>query len=241
MGLSTTLIDGGAKLMDEPGRQKASIIVDGDKDNAIVAQFNPSEYRILERTDYSEAARRQENTPSVQFVGRPLAVLNVKLYFDSDFNLSLGAVAEAASNFLNDEEDMMDKIERLADLTLIDGEGHEPPSVQFLWGSTDFNGYAESVAITYTMFDMFGKPLRATVDLTLRGTNGFVSMKFDPFQSPDRTKARVMTEDNSIWNIAKKEYGDVREWRRIADANGIMNPLDIPVGEILRVPSIGDR
>ena len=61
-----------------------------------------------------------------------------------------------------------------------------------------------------------------------------------PLLSPDRTKARTMTEDNNIWNIAEKEYGDVREWRRIAEANNIMNPLDIPVGTVLKVPSIND-
>ena len=28
--------------------------------------------------------------------------------------------------------------------------------------------------------------------------------------------------------------------RRIADANDIMNPLDIPVGKVLKVPSINE-
>ena len=140
-----------------------------------------------------------------------------------------------------DGKDISKTIKRLTDLTILKGEEHEAPTVEFIWGTTDFFGYAESVAVTYTMFDNLGKPLRAAVDLTIRGTNGYISMKASPPQSPDRTKARIMTEDNNVWNIAEKEYGDVREWRRIADANGIMNPLDIPVGEVLRVPSITDR
>ena len=90
------------------------------------------------------------------------------------------------------------------------------------------------------MFDKSGKPLRALVDLKLKGFNGGASEMLSPLLSPDRTKARTMTEDNNIWNIAEKEYGDVREWRRIAEANNIMNPLDIPVGTVLKVPSIND-
>ncbi|MBQ3842592.1 MAG: hypothetical protein II820_07860 [Ruminiclostridium sp.] len=243
MGFSELLKNGAAKLSGKSPAQKAAIVVDDDKDNAIVAQFNPSEYRIVERSQYTEETRRKSDTPSVQYTGRPLATLTVKLYFDCDTMLSAANLASgaAAALFGDDSNDITETLERLSDLTIIDGEGHEPPSVEFIWGATDFIGYAESVVTTYLMFDQSGKPLRATVDLTLRGTNGFICEEQSPYQSPDRTKARIMTEDNSIWNIAKNEYGDVREWRRIADANGIMNPLDIPVGEVLRVPSINDR
>ena len=103
-----------------------------------------------------------------------------------------------------------------------------------------FSGFAENVGVTYTMFDKKGKPLRAIVDLTIAGYSGVLTEQKSPRMSPDRTKARTMTEDNNIWNMAQNEYGDVREWRRIADANGIMNPLDIPVGKVLRVPSINN-
>lgn len=243
MGFSQTLKDYGKKLIGKFVGQNAAIIVNGDTSKPIMAQFNPAEYRIIERTEYSEEERRKENAPSVQFKGKPLSTLNVKLYFDCDVIPSVASAVTGAINFLTgkDSGGISETINKLLALTIIDGEGHEPPSVEFIWGSTDFIGYAESVAATYTMFDNKGKPLRAVVDLTLRGNNGFVSEKKSPLMSPDRTKARVMTEDSNIWNIARKEYGDVREWRRIADANGIMNPLDIPVGEVLRVPSINDK
>ncbi len=243
MGFSDTLLDYGVRLAGKFISQNAAIVVDGDDKNPIMAQFNPSEYRIVERTQYSEEQRRQENAPSVQYTGKPLSTLNVKLYFDCDVITSVSSAISGAVEFLTgaDGKDISKTIKRLTDLTIIKGEDHEAPEVEFIWGTTDFSGYAESVAVTYTMFDNHGKPLRAIVDLTIRGTNGYITMKASPLQSPDRTKARIMTEDNSIWNIAKKEYGDVREWRRIADANGIMNPLDIPVGEVLRVPSINDR
>ena len=243
MGFSKTLKDYGKKLIGKFSGKNAAIVINGDKDNAIVAQFNPADYRIIERSEYSEAERRKENAPSVQFKGKPLASLNVKLYFDCDVIPSVASAVSGAVNFLTgkDSDGISNTVERLMALTVIEGEEHEPPTVEFVWGPTDFIGYAESVTATYTMFDNKGKPLRAVVDLSLRGTNGFLSEKKSPLMSPDRTKARVMTEDSNIWDIARNEYGDVREWRRIADANGIMNPLDIPVGEVLRVPSINDK
>ena len=153
-------------------------------------------------------------------------------------------MASGAANMIkgNDtSKDITKTIDKITSLTVIDGDTHQPPGVVFVWGSLQFSGYADNVVVTYTMFDNMGKPLRAVVDLTLKGLNGASSEQKSPFMSPDRTKARTMTEDTNIWNMAEKEYGDVREWRRIADANGIMDPLDIPVGKVLRVPSINER
>ena len=135
---------------------------------------------------------------------------------------------------------MTKTINKISALTKIDGDKHQPPGCVFVWGSLQFAGFVESVGVTYTMFDKSGKPLRATADLSMNGFNSAVTEQKSPLLSPDRTKARTMTEDNNIWNLAEKEYGDVREWRRIADANDIMNPLDIPVGTVLKVPSIND-
>ena len=74
----------------------------------------------------------------------------------------------------------------------------------------------------------------------MMGYTAVADERSSPLMSPDRTKAKTLTEDSSIFSIAEREYGDAREWRRIADANDIMNPLDIPVGKVLKVPSINE-
>ena len=240
MGFSTTLAKAAVKVAEKLSSAKAVLVIARGSGEQIPVQFNPSEYRITEGTKFSEETRRKKDEPVVDFNGRPLATLNVKLYFDCDVISSAGSLVSSAMSLLTggSENDITKTIDKISSLTIIDGESHQPPGVVFAWGSLQFMGYAESVSTTYTMFDNKGKPLRAVVDLTIKGTNGAVSEKKSPLMSPDRTKARTMTEDNNIWNMALKEYGDMREWRRIADANGIMNPLDIPVGTVLRVPSI---
>ena len=38
--------------------------------------------------------------------------------------------------------------------------------------------------------------------------------------------------------IAHEEYDDAAEWRRIADANGILDPKDVKPGTVLTLPPI---
>lgn len=209
----------------------------------IPVQFNPSQYTITDSAAYSQRERRKEDEPSVNYNGAVLSTLNVQLIFNSAVFPSIDSAVHAVGNFLRGEQDadITETIDKISELTRIDGEEHKPPFCVFVWGSLQFAGYVETVGVTYNMFDSSGKPLSAVVNLTMRGTNAAVGgERKSPFQSPDRTKARVMTEDANIWGIAEKEYGDAREWRRIAEANDVMNPLDIPIGKVLRVPSIDD-
>lgn len=240
MGITSTLTNMAESLIAN-APQKAEIVVQGDKKEHIPVQFNPSEYSITTRSEYSQKTRRKEDEPVVNYNGSPLSQLRVKLIFNSDEFFSAASVASAAVSLLTGGgDDMAATISKIADLTKISGEKHQPPMCVFSWGSLQFSGFVENVGVTYTMFKSNGQPLRATVDLTMQGINLPVASRKSPFMSPDRTKARTMTEDNNIWLIAEKEYGDVREWRRIADANDIMDPLDIPVGSVLKVPSIND-
>ena len=221
--------------------EKAKLVIGGSKGGILHVQFNPSEYKITEQTDFSQVPRREDNVPAVSFNGIPLSTLNVRLYFDCDEITTISSmVTGAISSLMGDEEEknITDAIDQISALTIIDGKTHQPPPVDFIWGSLDFTGFATNVVSTYTMFNKDGKPLRAVVDLTIKGVTGNVAERVSPFQSPDRTKARNMTEDTNIWQIATNEYGNAREWRRIADANDVMNPLEIPVGKVLKVPSI---
>ena len=243
MGFSSTLSNVAGKIAGKFASAKAVIVIAGGNVEQIPVQFNPSEYKITKRNAFSEKTRRKNDEPTVNFNGKPYDTLSVKLYFDCDVITSASSMITGAVGALfgAEDKDITKTIEKICSMTNIDGESHKPPEAAFVWGATQFVGFVESVVVSYTMFDKTGKPLRAIVDLSMRGVNGGASEKKSPFMSPDRTKARVMSEDNNIWNIARNEYGDVREWRRIADANDIMNPLDIPIGEILRVPSIDDK
>ncbi len=246
MGLSSTLGNVVSNLASKFSGSKAVIINAADAQNPIQVQFNPAEYKITDNVSFHEEERRGDNEPVVTYSGTTSSTLNVKLYFDCDEIPSISTIKSTVTSLVSDSgSDLMSspilkQIDKIVELTKIDGDEHRPPQVAFVWGALQFAGFITSATTTYTMFDKAGRPLRATVDVVMKGSNIALDQRKSPLMSPDRTKARVLTEDSNIWSIAEKEYGDVREWRRIADANGIMNPLDIPVGKVLKVPSINN-
>jgi len=56
--------------------------------------------------------------------------------------------------------------------------------------------------------------------------------------SPNGGRTYVVTKGDSLSAIAKREYGDMKEWRRIYDANRdiIKDPDLIYPGQTLRLP-----
>ncbi|MEG2074738.1 MAG: peptidoglycan-binding protein, partial [Angelakisella sp.] len=59
-----------------------------------------------------------------------------------------------------------------------------------------------------------------------------------PFESPNRTKERVLTEGDQLWMMAQQEYDNPALWKPIAAANGILNPRKLGGITSLKVPSI---
>ena len=49
-------------------------------------------------------------------------------------------------------------------------------------------------------------------------------------------KIYTVTQDDSLWNIAVREYGDGFAWTKIAVANNLVNPDIIHAGNVLRLP-----
>lgn len=135
------------------------------------------------------------------------------------------------------ELDIVPKVKELKNLTLIDSTLHRPPLCQFEWSSFNFMGYVTSMNVNYTMFLDDGTPVRAKINITMQGAE-FGTKDTIPFESPDRTKNRMLHENQQLWEIAQEEYDDASKWREIAKANNIKNPLYIKSGTRLIVPAI---
>jgi nucleoid-associated protein YgaU len=59
-----------------------------------------------------------------------------------------------------------------------------------------------------------------------------------PASSPDSGRTYIVVKGDSLSKIAKREYGDARQWGRIFEANRdtITNPDLIYPGQVLRLP-----
>lgn len=138
----------------------------------------------------------------------------------------------------------IDKLERLIHY---DQELHRPPRVLLIWGkfmseNDDYNSckwYVQKVNIQYVMFLNDGTPVRAKVDIDLvEATTVEEQATARDKRSPDHAKVYTVQRGDTLQSIAWREYDDPAEWRRIAEANGIDDPMSLEPGTKLLVPPI---
>ncbi|MDO4803535.1 MAG: LysM peptidoglycan-binding domain-containing protein [Lachnospiraceae bacterium] len=228
--------------------KKGKIIIcdeKGKESDSISFTFNPSSYRISSTPHYKDIRHLASDEQKKEFIGGVERTLSATLIFDSfsDRDLFSESEAKGVSNITEGIENKLrpitDKINRLEKAVHLAGDIHSTPMVIFTWGNLKFRGIIIGFSIEYTMFSMEGKPIRAKADLQIAETRDpSVSSKTSPFESPDRTKSRVVVEGMSLWSIAWDEYDDCEKWRVIAKANNIMNPMDIYPGQVIRIPAI---
>ena len=63
-------------------------------------------------------------------------------------------------------------------------------------------------------------------------------VRVNPTQSADHTKLRTVRVGDSLSSIAAAEYNDPGQWRPIALANRIENPLELDPGRVLVIPEL---
>lgn len=49
-------------------------------------------------------------------------------------------------------------------------------------------------------------------------------------------KTEVVNKNTTLWALAIKYYGNGKEWRKIASANGNINPKNLKLGMVLQIP-----
>lgn len=210
---------------------KAKLIVEG-KGNPIQVEFNPTEYSLSNGIQYSEKNIPGLDGPIGQYISGNSTTLEVTLFFNTYRPPTLEKPQEGG-------EDVTKYTKKIVELTHISGTLHRVPKVTFSWGSIKFTGIITDVRESYTMFLTSGMPVRAKLDVTFKSVYDVVNGKrTSPFESPDRTKARILVEGETLWSIAAQEYGDPECWRVIAKENKILNPLETREGQVLKLPPL---
>lgn len=225
--------------------EKATLIVEREGGSeSFPVQFNPSEYNISESVNYAEKSIPGTAGPITQFVSGASASLSLSLVFDT-YDTPASGVRETGQSVELDRQkprnpsDVSRLTRRVANLVAIDGSLHRPPTVTFSWGALSFQGVVTDIKQTFTMFMPSGMPVRARVELTLKSvTDPGTEKRKRPFESPDRTKYRTVHQGEHLWNFAAQEYGDAELWRVIARENGLMDPLDLKPGQIIKLPAL---
>lgn len=221
------------------GLTKAKLEIEKEVGVSVVdVLFNPSEYQLTDGANYSEKKVPGLDGPVLQYISGEATELTLSLFLDTYVPkkpaglLSFGSTPDAST-------DVSAITKQIADATSIDGSLHRPPKVTFKWGSLNFNGVVTKFNHTYIMFTESGMPVRAKVNLTFKSLiSPTDTRRASPFESPDRSKYRTIREGIGLWDIANMEYGDPDMWKVIARENGILNPLDVRPGQVVKLPAL---
>lgn len=186
--------------------------------------INPEEYSLAKDNNFASHNVPGLSSPILQFVHGNLRTLTMELFFDT---------TDAA-------RDVREETEKVVRLAAIDSELHAPPPVSISWGSLLFTGVLTSVHQTFNRFLADGRPVRARLDVTW-------SELIDPDresrevnrQTADFSKRHVVSEGETLSELAARYYHEPGAWRAIALENGIEDPRrDLFPGRELVVPSL---
>jgi hypothetical protein len=212
-----------AKLKHIKWEDNQSAYKDGDPKKTVPVQFNPQTLKVS--FSNNNAGGKQPGGSSVQYVGSGTTRLSVELLFDTTA----------------DGSDVRQHTQRVAFYILPDPDSaggsnttRTPPGIQFEWGSFVFRGVVDSMEETLDYFSEEGLPLRANVSLSIsrqdleflsiaKNKGGGAGDPLEPAQSGD-----------SIQALAGRN-GKSGDWKCIAAANNIDDPLRLSAGVLINV------
>lgn len=205
----------------------------------VVIQFNPESLKVT----YANQNRggNQPGGSGRQFVGSSTSKLSLELLFDTT------EVRETSNN----QNDVRRKTESIAYFIKPKtpegggGSNRVPPGISFEWGTFIFRGVVDSMDETLDYFSEQGVPMRATISLTISrqeieflfgrpGQAGGSGPAAPGTPAPGAAPLDPAREGDSVQQMAGRE-GRSDDWKSIAAANSIDNPLRLQAGALVNM------
>lgn len=214
---------------------------DGSFDQLVV-QYNPSTLTFDKPVRVADIAIPGLDSPLKQFVRGETETASIELFFDTTES-GTGARATSVTTLTD----------AFYGLVKIDPQTHAAPVCAFIWGEkfpgdrlperygnqrrTEFSCIVTSVKQDFTLFSPEGTPLRAVLTLKL---DEYVPLQRQieqlNLQSADHTRSHVLRNGESLALVAWQYLRDARDWRHLAEANGLDDPRRLVPGRTLTVP-----
>jgi hypothetical protein len=217
-----------------------------NKNRATKVQFNPDTLKVVyaNQIEKPSGGGNQEGAQSEQFVGAGSTKLTATLWFDVTQDLGgLGAT--------NDVRELTQRVAYFItprEQNPKDKKQFIPPAVRFVWGTFQFDGVMEGMEETLELFSAEGRPLRASVNITITQQK-ITTFAFNKANDPPKftrrfggaagtspqTPAPAGSNLQSM-NAADRSSGGgggSRDWQSVATANGIENPRRLEPGQLI--------
>jgi hypothetical protein len=206
----------------------------------VTVQFNPESLKVnfANQIVQPSNAGDQNGTPARQFVGAGTTKLSLQLWFDVNAPLPEGVakvddvrrLTQDVAYFITPQE------------TRDNPPKYVPPAVRFLWGSFQFEGMLDSLEETLELFSSEGKPLRASMTLSL-SQQKITRFAFRDTGTPPGgsglggvapgTKPLLQAAAGASLQGLAAGAGLGDHWQDIASANGIENPRLLQPGQLI--------
>jgi contractile injection system tube protein/LysM domain-containing protein len=199
-------------------------------ENRIECMFNPTEFTISKGATWEPVAVEGKGQPQMHFVKANPGSFRLDLIFDTT---TTGSAVTAHTDLL------LQLIEPNKNLPSPAATTKRPPFVWFSWGHwKSFKAFVRDVSISFTYFSSEGVPLRAKAGVSFEQPEEDEAW---PLQNPTSHtpaphRVHQVQRGETLDRIANTYYSDSTEWRRIAAANRITDPLGISVGSLLVIP-----
>ena len=202
-----------------------------DPRHEVEVQFNPDTLKVTFANQIVQPQGGDQSAGNAgrQFVGAGTTKLVLTLWFD------VNAM----------EKDPVDDVRRLTQQVVYfmtpqksdaDPNKLAPPGTRFQWGTFLFDGMVDGLEETLEFFSPDGKPLRASINVTMSQQKILeTDFKGDgkvPLR-PGHAPLKAAKQGDTLQGMAAKNGKD--DWRPIASANGIEDTLRMSPGQLVNL------
>jgi hypothetical protein len=215
-----------------------------NKDKATKVQFNPDTLKVTFANQIQQPqGGDQSGSQAGQFVGAGSTKLAAQLWFDVTQDLGdlpdvadVRKLTQRVAYFITPKPD-----------NASNPKHYMPPAVRFLWGTFQFDGVMEGMEETLELFSAEGRPLRASVSITItqQKITTFAIMDANAGapggfrRRPAGTTPQAQAPQNaslqsmSASGTAVGSSSGPRDWQSVATANGIENARRLQPGQFI--------
>lgn len=192
-------------------------------------QFNPKELTIAKSAKWERStAKDAKSAGPPEFSGAQPCKMTIEMFFDASGTHDRSVVAAVEKLF----SCCVPTAESLGQMKA------SPPLVVFKWGIiTSFPGFITSVSAKYTLFASDGTPIRAVCTVNMEEMSGAPGKQNPTSGGAATRRTHQMVAGDSLASVAYREYGAPAMWRPLARYNQIDDPMRIPSGHVLLLPS----
>jgi hypothetical protein len=123
--------------------------------------------------------------------------------------------------------------------TNVQGAIHRPPPLMVQYGTFVCTCVMNSSDVTYTLFDMFGLPIRAKISAKFtERKHGALSAVLDMLSSPDLTHHVGVKDGDTLPMLTYRVYNDQTYYLQVARVNRLKNFRKLVPGTTLVFPPI---